>query len=534
MPTILTVHGTNASGPEAGDSWWQKGSPFEKHLRQLLEADVGEFAFQPFIWDGANSEKSRRAAGRLLFEEMWALEDQGEPYSLIGHSHGGSVIAGALVESAVKKKPLNNMNKWITIGTPFIQTERKKFLFSRLGHFGKIIFIALISTFIAMSSTEIVRFFNSLVEDNSSEFRLVASDALWWLAKTVLPFIMFYIILLATQNNASKMYGSRAKSFIRSQYCPRWFSIWHADDEAIQVLSNVKNLRLDIFSITFAISFINLISIFVLPVCLFITIYSPNISVYIFDIINNAYYHDAYPEQRFSEDGKNALHNAAFLISFLIDLSESIIEYISGIESYPISLDSEIYNLFSNAIVPSLLVLAVSLAVYFAFDLLARIASYVLSCLLNPLTRGQIQSAAFGSDTKMDFGVNAQEWPMWFDSGYPPISEPVSGELRRDSDQAAEQAVPKFRNAIGKLAAFTPEDDMSDFLSDYLTWKELIHTSYFDNLHLRKLVAFALTKMEGTRATEAFQQDPDYALVASWYSQLSDSSTPLRRENDHS
>jgi len=56
--TILTVHGTGSSGPENGQKWWQKGSPFEAHLRQLIAAEDGEFKYQPVTWDGKNSESS--------------------------------------------------------------------------------------------------------------------------------------------------------------------------------------------------------------------------------------------------------------------------------------------------------------------------------------------------------------------------------------------------------------------------------------------------------------------------------------------
>ena len=60
MATIVTVQGTNASGSEEGDKWWQKGSTFEHDLRRLIQAKDGNLEFKPHIWDGANSEISRR------------------------------------------------------------------------------------------------------------------------------------------------------------------------------------------------------------------------------------------------------------------------------------------------------------------------------------------------------------------------------------------------------------------------------------------------------------------------------------------
>ena len=37
-------------------------------------------------------------------------------------------------------------------------------------------------------------------------------------------------------------------------------------------------------------------------------------------------------------------------------------------------------------------------------------------------------------------------------------------------------------------------------LSAYLTWDELIHTSYFNNERFRKLIALPLTEAKGFRA----------------------------------
>ena len=47
---------TFASGEETGDRWWQKNSECEKALREFLCGHV--------IWDGDNSEVSRRATAR--------------------------------------------------------------------------------------------------------------------------------------------------------------------------------------------------------------------------------------------------------------------------------------------------------------------------------------------------------------------------------------------------------------------------------------------------------------------------------------
>jgi hypothetical protein len=96
MATIIAVHGTFATGPEEGEGWWQRGGALDRDIRELVEADDSRLDFAPHVWDGQNSETSRRAAGQALLQRLAALEQKGEKYCLIGHSHGGSVIASAL------------------------------------------------------------------------------------------------------------------------------------------------------------------------------------------------------------------------------------------------------------------------------------------------------------------------------------------------------------------------------------------------------------------------------------------------------
>ncbi len=145
MATIITVHGTFASGPEAGSAWWQTGSAFENQLRELVEGEDGRLDFMPFAWDGLNSETSRRTAGKALALRLDELERKGEPYGLIGHSHGGTVILSALTQTTYRRRPLPGLSRWITVGTPFVAFQRKAFLFSRLGLIGRAAYISLMT-----------------------------------------------------------------------------------------------------------------------------------------------------------------------------------------------------------------------------------------------------------------------------------------------------------------------------------------------------------------------------------------------------
>ncbi|NJM30313.1 MAG: hypothetical protein HC855_09600 [Rhizobiales bacterium] len=79
-----------------------------------------KYSVQPFKWSGANSERDRRAAGQALAAELRQLEKAGQPYHLMGHSHGGSVIWHALKVLDRSGSSFGQLGSWITIGTPFL------------------------------------------------------------------------------------------------------------------------------------------------------------------------------------------------------------------------------------------------------------------------------------------------------------------------------------------------------------------------------------------------------------------------------
>jgi hypothetical protein len=150
MATIITVHGTFATGTEEGSDWWQRGSAFDQDIGTYVEAQDGHLSLQPYIWDGANSELSRRAASRGLRARIMALNKRNESHCLIGHSHGGSVVARAVFDPPTSTTKA--LSRWITIGTPFIVMTKRKLLLSRLGLFGKTLYLTFFSVMYMGSS----------------------------------------------------------------------------------------------------------------------------------------------------------------------------------------------------------------------------------------------------------------------------------------------------------------------------------------------------------------------------------------------
>lgn len=138
---VLLVHGTFANNPSKSRDdhlrWWQAGGDVWNRIDEQLPEQF-HVASDPrrevFSWSGDNSERGRRAGGRELFKHLQKLERKGTRYHLIGHSHGGSVIWHCLLESvkqrfrrrrnqADDKLTLPGLQSYTTIGTPFLQLK---------------------------------------------------------------------------------------------------------------------------------------------------------------------------------------------------------------------------------------------------------------------------------------------------------------------------------------------------------------------------------------------------------------------------
>ena len=116
--------------------------------------------------------------------------------------------------------------------------------------------------------------------------------------------------------------------------------------------------------------------------------------------------------------------------------------------------------------------------------------------------------------------IDADASCPWLGSAWSPIPDQLSDEITDLSNRAASVAVVKFRGLIKQLALSRDKEAKGFFFSEYLTWDELIHTSYFSVPRFRMLVAYAITNSEGFRPSAAFKNHPDYELVARWYTEI--------------
>lgn len=111
---VHLVHGTFDPREPGVPHWSDPDGMLAEGIKARLPEDVrSRVRFEPFDWSGKNSFEERKHAAEAL-RDMIDRPD-GKPRFLIGHSHGGTVIADALV--AAKAPDCVGV---MTLATPFV------------------------------------------------------------------------------------------------------------------------------------------------------------------------------------------------------------------------------------------------------------------------------------------------------------------------------------------------------------------------------------------------------------------------------
>ncbi|MGI9476985.1 MAG: hypothetical protein ACR2PI_09790 [Hyphomicrobiaceae bacterium] len=296
MGTILTVHGTFAHIDIPGESddsasstsyWWRPDSPFNAELKSLVQAADGSVDVQPFVWSGENSERERRRAGRALYDHLMQLEDSGEPYCVVAHSHGGSVVSAALLQAAARKRQLPGLKRWITVGTPFVELRRERFLFMRLPIILKAMYVASFMLLLIFVGATIGRVWEGSINVENT-------NALWRLGVggifAALPVIVFLLIAIVRERSQRFFYRPRIKRRAKQFFGDRWLALTHEDDEAVRGLGSLRAVRLPIFDRQFAVPLLSLMSVFMLPAVYLIAINTPSLMNGLADMLRTHVY----------------------------------------------------------------------------------------------------------------------------------------------------------------------------------------------------------------------------------------------------
>ena len=622
MATIVTVHGTFAHnndpandptndsavgsvGIQAGGlatedlAWWQADSAFVREVQSLVESDGGNgvsapVKIEPFIWSGENSEIGRRVAGARLLNRMLSLEAQNEPYVVVGHSHGGSVIAAALMNSLSRRVQLPQMKRWVTIGTPFVEMKPMYWLVDRLNLMQKVVLVASLMLLIMFIANVIGQGLSATAAAGVLPFsssRESAGHGPWRLALAALmmsvPAIFFSLLFRVLDHRKLFFYLKPTVEAAQRAFGPRWLSLVHEDDEAVQGLRSLPRASFKLFDPAFAVQRLTLLAVFALPLAYILVLKSPPLMVGIANFLKNDIYrvdpkratdYDSermtvrirafgpttrgpspntttelgqmrrlrddlktrYPDhlaieralrfqnEFFAKDGKlcpgNTLcgagqdfaTNSRLLFHIVTDdLTSAIINDDTKLGNWGAALRAAV----PMVIVPMVFVALALLSMY-VINWLARAVSAVAARLLNRVTLAEIKRAIYGNDTNGEMAIGGGPRPAWMTSAPAFLPTELSDGITNYANQTTAASLSKFRNALSVIALADGSAKDTNLVSNYLTWKELIHTAYFELPEFRRLFARAVTEAEGFKPSAAFMGDPLYVKAADWLDKL--------------
>ena len=308
MGHIISIHGTFAHEGDTASAWWTEKSEFANELVSLVQAEGGKTTFWPFVWSGDNSQLDRRKAGSALLREFERLEALNEPYCVVAHSHGGSVVSAALLEAAWRKKELPGLKRWITVGTPFVELRRENYLFFRLPILMKALFVASLMLLLMFFVNVFARYWQGTL---TLEQMLDGPGFFVGAALTALPFLVFLIFAYLLDRRRLFVHRPRVRRRARDYFASRWLPLTHEDDEAVSGLGTLKTVRWEIFHKTFAVPVLSLLSVFVLPAIYLYVILSPPIMNSLAEFLKQNIYEMQVRQERIQEfDKVNAQRRA--------------------------------------------------------------------------------------------------------------------------------------------------------------------------------------------------------------------------------
>ncbi len=487
MPTIVTVHGTFASGETTGSRWWQRGSEQEAALQNVLAPTVGEITYQPFIWDGRNSERSRRSAGGALLHTFRELEEKGEPYIAIGHSHGGSVIAFALQLAQRQTLELPNLKRWITVGTPFIAFQKKKWLYSRGDFFVKSIYV--LSVLLILAATA-----RYLMQGPSTDilYVLAISGASLLCLAAVTYMISYY-----SEGDAPewKMLDPAFVASVDTSFSKRWTAFWHPSDEAILGLRQAHLMQSNLFPPDFATQRYLTMLIPGLPLLAFVMALT-GLDVHVANMLSFTASAEAASSAIVTQD----IFKLADWYSSPVELTSTNLfdRTIMTILAFPVLAAR--FCRWIGSETPQMLGMII-VGASFAYVYVAKVVAHVLSrptsMALNTVTLSQFRSLVDGVDLESERAVSCNVHPHWRSTTPDPLPADICADITAISDRAASAALPKFRAALSELALSEKMDDLKARFAEYLTWDELIHTAYFNSPKFMSLLADECAAADG-------------------------------------
>ncbi len=503
---LITVHGTGGGRTKDDDplanpeplvkKWWEPGSDFLEQLFDRLGLEEADVEIEPFEWfmdeNGPNSEAKRRESGRHLYHLLAETNDQGRDFYLIGHSHGGSVIYSALLRAVRRKKMLDHLKGWCTVGTPYLDYRPNRFLFQRLGNFALSAYtagrIALILLVFFIGLIALIAITDGISSGDGAEMILVLLS----LGFFAIPCIA--IIFFLERRRDSRFVGHH-KQKLYETYGGRWIGLWHRDDEAISALYNIRNVTAPIVPPTFLDPIISTAQ-FTLMILLVIVAFGGL-------FLENEFVSDQWEQHLMAPIGQVADREIPDQVFVILNISFKFCAFF-----------------------------LVFWAGAWFLRKFALLIGRPVSRMLNKIIWTSVREGAWGDDIIPERVRSITPHPPEFDEWYDPLPEPIDSELAIYSNKAAFKTLEKVRAVLGMSAADEQtKADIKAALADTLEWDELIHTAYFEVPAFIDTIAMGFAKVGMVDDVKTVALGPDdRARLDAWYAvQPNPEPIPARR-----
>ncbi|MCH9806839.1 MAG: hypothetical protein K0U74_03825 [Alphaproteobacteria bacterium] len=207
-----------------------------------------------------------------------------------------------------------------------------------------------------------------------------------------------------------------------------------------------------------------------------------------------------------------------------VALNSKLLFHIVTDEASSLVLDNDLWQgragLLVRMIIPVVLVpivfVIVAILLVFLVQGIAGFLSAFLSRILDRLTWFEVKRSALGNDTETEVAVTAGSKPSWVKKPFATLPDEVGNQITGYSNEVAVHSLSKFRNAIGELALSEGVDNQGKDPFSYLTWRELVHSSYFEVPEFRLLIAEAIAVNEGFKRSAAYEGSSEAHTAAAW------------------
>ncbi len=571
--TVITVHGTNdGAARDEGALWWQKGSAFSGKLQALAEGNGDVIEIRPLRWDGANSDVSRRKAASRLRSVLRAALKNDDKAAVIGHSHGGNVIAFALEDPALARAQSTGKLKVISVGTPFLPARRR--LIADLNSIAVRGVVALTSIVVLLVAAILARWLDGVLQLHKPTLSVVQTirslvgeirylgeaeianlfslaeqqggsaiaeqiESLTPVATIIIAVVnglhdhaeivaglavAVFLFAIAPVYRGLKVLGERSAD-VATTASAGWTVISHPADEAISLLASALRTRLEPTSPVSLARAARRAS----PLIALIAMLSAFAAIFRFGpgwvetlpqrlleendaLVAARLWQDIVPQEyelpySWSPSGGFIVDDVAIDAAAKgdADLAQSLRRVIDDANSY-VKLVLENADFITararfviREMMPAILaagMIVAALAIWL-LQLLWLLASPVIgrvaSALANQSITGAMRGAAFGEDGDFVIRGAVTTPPSRFRAEEAALPADVIERMHADADRNAGETLRKIRRTLIADPARFRGDAYGDLLRS-VSWRELIHTSYFEVDEVASIISASLRR----------------------------------------